>query len=254
MKKSKMYKFISKTYNEFKIFIEADTLPDIEIELFAEDNNVYAFFDTDELSVKEYKIHVNHKLFDCHERYVRSILFHEFTHLYDHIVLEDVFDNDELASMTDYTEYHASQIEMLSQLYTDIKDIKVKKKASSTIWYANNNVDINHYLIYPLVDMATITQQDINVMSNLNSNKFAKRFVRAKTCAVYYFAKLDVCSKYIDGTIIDLFTPEYPFFEDFNELHNILNNNTLGLKQKAYRLKVWNGYFRNKFIKHYIKK
>lgn len=61
---------------------------------------------------------VSNVLFSYNDQYIKSILFHEFTHIYDtNITFKEIINNENLISAINaYTEYHASQIEILSNI------------------------------------------------------------------------------------------------------------------------------------------
>lgn len=53
--------------------------------------------------------------FLCKMRFAKPTLYHEFTHIYDHIIMNQLGIEQEYAYRV-YTEYHASQIQMMAKL------------------------------------------------------------------------------------------------------------------------------------------
>ena len=107
-------------YNKYTSQSSYRYLPDINLKEIKEDG-VLAYFDFNELIDKKYNLKINKNIFQYNNNYIKSILFHEFTHLYDYINLKDsIEENDLMQIMNSYSEYHASQIELLSQIYDNV--------------------------------------------------------------------------------------------------------------------------------------
>lgn len=252
MKKSKLFKAVYKFYEEYKIFINSSTLPDITIEIIDNNEDAFAYFHMDDLEMQRYILYVKESLFDYNEKFVKSILFHEFTHLYDFLQYTELFSKEDTRLLMCYcSEYNASKIEFLCQLYANLDNIKVKKKMTDTVWYKQSNEQINNYIINPLADLLVIIENDYNDMQKISNHEFAKRFVCSERFAVYYFGKLDACRQYIEGTILDMFKSTYPFYDNFNDLHNILNNESTSIGEKVPKLKEWNEIYKNKYYKYF---
>ena len=253
MRKSKLFKAVYKFYNEYKIFINSPNLPDIKIELIENDEDAFAYFHLDNLEIQKYILYVKESLFDYNEKFTKSILFHEFTHLYDFLQYAKTFSKEDTRILMNYcSEYNASKIELLCQLYTSLDKIKVKKKITDTLWYKQNNERINNYIIYPLADLLVIIEDTHNDMQRINDYEFAKRFVQSEKFSIYYFGKLDVCEQYINGNIIDVFKPMYPFYNILNELHNILHDEFILIEEKIVKLKKWSEVYKNEYYKHFL--
>lgn len=253
MKKSKLFKTIYKFYEEYKIFINSATLPDIKIEIIDNDEDAFSYFHMDDLEVQKYILYVKESLFDYNEKFTKSILFHEFTHLYDFLQYTKIFSKEDTRLLMNYcSEYNASKTELLCQLYnTNLDEIKVKKKLTKTLWYKQNNEQVNNYIMYPLADLLAIIEDDHNDMKNISGHEFAKRFVRSEQFAVYYFGKLDACKQYIQGTVLDMFKSTYPFYDNFNDLHNILNSKSNSTVEKIIALKEWTETYKNTYYKYF---
>ena len=63
---------------------------------------------------------------------------------------------------------------------------------------------------------------------------------------IYYFGKLDVCNKYVQGGVTDLFKKEEPFYQELNQLHLILQNSA-NVIDKADLILAYSRYFENAF-------
>ena len=131
-------------------------LPEFNINLF-NNKNAFAYLEYEELLQNKNILYIDTNLFAYNDNFVKSIIFHEFTHLNDFNYLKDKFNKIQLLElMQTYSEYHASQIELLSQLYNSLIGIQKRVNRNQKIWYKNEQQSINEHLIYPLADGLTI--------------------------------------------------------------------------------------------------
>lgn len=114
-----MEKKILTYYNEYKQFVEETNLPEITL-LNANNLNTrktLAYTKAEFLRMPIVPIYYTDKLFSYPEQFYKSILFHEFTHIYDaHIFFKEKEFNDFILLMRTFSEYHAAQIELASSL------------------------------------------------------------------------------------------------------------------------------------------
>lgn len=221
-------------------------LPEFNINLF-NNKNAFAYLEYEELLQNKNILYIDTNLFAYNDNFVKSIIFHEFTHLNDFNYLKDKFNKIQLLElMQTYSEYHASQIELLSQLYNSLIGIQKRVNRNQKIWYKNEQQSINEHLIYPLADGLTILDTSYKNFSNLSKEEFYKKCSNAKTFMIYYFGKLDVCNKYVQGGVTDLFKKEEPFYQELNQLHLILQNSA-NVIDKADLIFAYSRYFENAF-------
>ena len=112
---------INKIYNyyeEYKKFMNITEIPNIEIILNTENHptDSTAFVEI----TSDITLHIDSDVFTYNENYIRGILFHEFTHVYDYVRLKDKENFKDILGT--WSEYHASQIELLANLgYANIE-------------------------------------------------------------------------------------------------------------------------------------
>lgn len=115
-------------YNEYK-----DKYPDIKYPELTEDNLSYANdvnfwfeFSGKELYKNNYNLVICMKVFCLKDEYIKSMLFHEFTHLHDSIILKKLPFNKYKDIMASYSEINAAYIEF-DYLFSN-KSISTKTK------------------------------------------------------------------------------------------------------------------------------
>lgn len=237
----KILKLVERYHN----FINCE-LPKFDIKL-SNNKNSFAYFEYEELLENTNILYIDTNLFNYDDDFAKSILFHEFTHLNDFNYLKDKFNKIQLLKlMQTYSEYHASQIELLSQLYNSLIGIQKRVNKNQKIWYKNEQQSINEHLIYPLADGTAILDASYNDFTNLSDEDFYKKCLNARTFMMYYFGKLDACNKYVQGGVIDLFKKEEPFYQELNQLHLILQN-SVNVIDKADLILAYSRYFENAF-------
>lgn len=80
---------IKEYYSEYKRFMNENCLPEIN-PIFNINNrineNILAYVNIDEMDKLEIPIYIDTKIFLYDENYLKSILFHEFTHIFDKVI------------------------------------------------------------------------------------------------------------------------------------------------------------------------
>lgn len=106
---------IEEIYQEYQTKYKV-SLPKIDKVHFVSNQDFWAEFNASDLYNKKYELYIDSSLFDTNNKFIRQILFHEFTHLYDSLnYIEKTFD-DYKKIMISYSEFHASQREMIERL------------------------------------------------------------------------------------------------------------------------------------------
>lgn len=102
--------FVDECRNEYcKEFTE---IPNIEDVQFGKLNNVYAYFLKEDLRNKKYILYISFDIIELPNISIKSILFHEFTHVADSLSFGEYNDEDFADIMFTYSEMHGSEIEM----------------------------------------------------------------------------------------------------------------------------------------------
>ena len=137
-------KYFNLWYEEYKDFVNVKDLPDIKIEPFIDTESPRCYIDP-----KNYKIvHANQlNYYVLGEKSTKSIAFHEFTHVYDHYLLQqnNIVDKENHAFI--YHEYHATIIEMMCALgfknITEIPEININ---TSKVYLGMKHHELRRYL------------------------------------------------------------------------------------------------------------
>lgn len=243
-----MDKYVQNCYLDYKKFMKQTNIPDIE-PIFDVDGasikNTVAYVENDDLRKSIIPIYISKDLFSYNEQYYKSKLFHEFTHIFDaNVTFEKIYDEDELLKlMSSYSEYHASQIELLSLLkYKVISPIVKKFNLNTKIYEKNEYKTIQDYLLTPLVDALTILDKDRNAYTLLTDNEYNIKYVTAEKNIFYYLGKYRVCDVYADKK-------PHNFFHEFGVFENDVQNIYCSLKSKDFTNILNNT---NNFMMHYL--
>ena len=236
---------INKLLKQYETFID-NNIPDVNVEII-ETENRFAYFEFEELLDNKNLLYLNEVLFQYDDEFVKSIIFHELTHLYDFYSMRDSFDDVTLCRlMLTQSEYNASQIEILSQIYNSLTGIKQRVNKFKKIIYENELQNINECIIPPLASALSIIESDKSRYRTLSIQEFSKIYSNTERYMIYYFGKLDACNKYVQGGVVDLFKKEEPFYNELNQLHLILQNSS-NIVDKAELILKYSKYFENAF-------
>lgn len=225
-----MEKMIYNLYEKYKVYIHERSLPDI-IPIDATEyniNNNLAFLKSEFVYQNPIPVYYDKKLFKYEEQFYKSILYHEFTHIYDiHVGFKNIKDKDIFTLLTStYSEYHASQIELLSQINSNsIADAIDNLDINSNMIYKDEHLNLNQYLIIPLADFTSVLDNDNSTYQNLAEFEFARQYVNVEKNIMYYLGKYDTCKSFASGTIFNLLEKNCPVFvNDIEEIHVILKS------------------------------
>lgn len=225
-----MEKKILTYYNEYKQFVEETNLPEITL-LNANNLNTrktLAYTKAEFLRMPIVPIYYTDKLFSYPEQFYKSILFHEFTHIYDaHIFFKEKEFNDFILLMRTFSEYHAAQIELASQLKIEkYSDIVNKFQTKNIMMYRNEKCNIQNYLLFTLSEVTQVLDSNTHAFKLLNDNEFNTLFVNTETQLFYYLGKIDLCKKYGKNKIYDLLLDNHcnEFKQDILKIHSMVSN------------------------------
>ena len=156
-------------------------------------------------------LYVDKTLFSFNKNFYRAILFHEFTHIYDNLKLcknvKDIYKHIEI--MSTYSEFHASQVEILTNLELPCVLPNVYKiNMTDKLYYKHEYLNVEQYLLYPLADSTVILQKKPKSFKDLSSEEYNITYVKSKKSLMYYLGKYSIC---------DLFAKPKPhnFFNEF---------------------------------------
>ena len=234
-------------YGEFKKFINNTMLPEIN-PIIKDDKydslSSYAYVDRDFLNLSPIHLYISSKLFTYKEQFYKSILYHEFTHIYDYYITFSSL-NKEIRDkmMSIYSEYHASQIEILANIgYERAYNIFKKFSVNTKLVLEDEIVNVDKYLLFPLSSSLAIIDNDPMAFYELDNQEYSKNYVKARNNAIYYLGKFSVCEKFAK-------TKPYVAFHNFLEFESDIRTLYLYLKQKDYNNII---KAENDFMMHYF--
>lgn len=189
--------FVQQEYVKYKYFMDADWMPEITISENANCNaymSVYPY----EIYNKQYILHIkilpNLKNEETRKNYC-SLLFHEFTHIYDVLCVlnqnKNISYDDLYVKIINYTESHATYVELMKQCgfskYTDHRILS----EDTIVTIHNFTGSLNE-----IIKREYITAQDI---SNENILTYRKYLIEIK----YFWGVLWFYNQYVAEYIID---------------------------------------------------
>lgn len=148
--------------------------------------------------------------FLCKTKFAKPTLYHEFTHIYDHIIMNQLGIQQEYVYHV-YTEYHASQIQMFAKL-----------NAVTQFGTVDNN--INHKSI---CDKLLSDKTDFSKRVSLLNLFTTKGFSKAVDLFCYYVGKVNVFLHYFseyDNILLDL-----------HEFINIFGDNIIPIQKALFQ-------------------
>nr|DAP35475.1 MAG TPA: peptidase [Caudoviricetes sp.] len=223
---------INKYYDEYKNFMKISDMPLIvPVERKeAGDYNALAYLDRDFIKGNAIPIMYMDFLFDYNESFIRSIFFHEFTHIYDANKSFENLDESEINIAIDsFSEYHASQIEMASQLgmknKNDIFALSRKFKTGCKMMCKEESMDIQNYILCSLADITNVLMSPQYSFSNKPNYLFEKEYSDIERRIFYYYGKYDLYNKYSGKNMPDLLISNCPeFSKEINNIHDVLKS------------------------------
>lgn len=92
------------------------SIPQIQKIIIQKNDNIWAKFQANDLYNKKYKLYINTNLLKMNKKFIKQILFHEFTHLRDSALFLNRDIEEYKNIMSSYSEFHASECEMIERL------------------------------------------------------------------------------------------------------------------------------------------
>lgn len=154
--------------------------------------------------------------------------------------------------MFTYSEYHASKVELISQI--GIKSMNSRGKHFSNdinFIYKDEEMNVNNYILYPLADALAVLEADKNEFYCDDSLEFSSKCVNTERNMLYYFGKLDAAHKYFNSELIDMFEKTHPsLYDELFSLHTLLDMN-IDIRQRISIMKTTSEEFVEAFYKHF---
>lgn len=210
---------IYKYFDEFKKEQKCEKLPKFSIDQ-NDNGDSFGRFDFNELQNKQYILHLNCKLGNYPDQFIKSILWHEFTHFYDYCELENKLVADDLLTyMTSHSEYHAAQNELMCQIKYSLIN---KKKV--VLYYKNEEYTIQDYMILALSNLTAIVDVNRDKYQNYTEEQLLRECISAQKFLFYYLGKLKIAQGFSQEEIIDLLSNENSVFQgNFNTIKTVLD-------------------------------
>jgi len=137
-------------YAQYRQFMNHNQLPTIQYMIHSQDEENLTYwgkFISEDLYNKIYTLHISDKLLTKEILFQESILFHEFTHLYDSLFLLNYPIDDFKTVMKYYSEYHAEKIKLMKLLeYGSMCDKKCVYPNQEVLW-DNGYVFLYDYIL-----------------------------------------------------------------------------------------------------------
>lgn len=182
---------IKQYYKEFKDFIGCTaSLPQIKPIKIYYDNNILAYVDLNEIRQEEIPLYYTDELVKQPIQCVKSKIFHEFTHIYDaNIQFANMSSNSLADIMNTYSEFHASQVEMLVALgYKKFPTQRVKFNDSTKL-FSMNEYKVPYEYVLDELNYCLIEYPEIDEYSSLTDTEFLQRFYKSLKHMMYFLGK-----------------------------------------------------------------
>ena len=138
---------VDKAYKEFQEFMKTPNMPPYKFQYIRQNGTTIA---EERYENNRYNLIIADTLCTIHKYEAKSILFHEFTHIWDSEQLTNIykFAHDDRKTPYVYKEIHAEQVKTLYLLgCKNIDDLENVDKTKSNFWYRKNSYNIYDYLI-----------------------------------------------------------------------------------------------------------
>lgn len=174
-------------------------LPEIQNIVFLNKTNSWASFSQDNLFNKRYILYVDTQLFSQDIRFIKQILFHEFTHIVDSLSFLDTEFKEFNHIMISYSEFHASKREMIERIEQSCQDII---DLQSMVYYT---CEEPLYLL-----MSHSFQVMKNSLNKMETNNGKENFYYDPRLVYYFYGYVSALKFYgIDYIIPILQIPQY---------------------------------------------
>ena len=236
-----MYDYIIKCYEEYKIFmdIKENILPRI-VPIMITNTNALAYLNGYEINNNPRNLYYNANLRQKRKDFVKAILFHEFTHLLDEIVLsKQYFGNDYDIIMSTRSEYQASQIELACKIgFKNIRSLQKINISNTFVPCEDKLQNIQDDYLQPMADALTIIDKPNEYYYNFSAEKYYETYKIFATKTMYYLGKNNFCKQISLSKIPDItasaYGEFYPFIHEIEKC--ILNKKYAELPQNYNKL------------------
>lgn len=174
---------VIRIYKDYQLFMNWKDAPSIEIEIFNNDPDKLAWVEPPAEENTHFILHIFEGLKARCQKDYESVLFHEFTHVFDHVNLFPIFEKIGAQNVFAwYSEANAVVIAMMNLL--DFQNIKQEKliDLSETIGYRNEEKTLREYF-------------DL-MFDEIKLNLTSKDFINTGKHLQYYFGCLKFFVKY----------------------------------------------------------
>ena len=234
-----MENYVEQCYDEYKIFMnleKSDSLP-IILPIICEDlnketNAPLAYVQPNNVLLPAVPLYISKHLFDYSEQFQKSIFFHEFTHIMDaNLIFSNYNQKDLEALMSTYSEYHASQAELLCNIgFENVKEFRQLDLDNTFVVGAEGVEPITQNYLEPLVKALGIMDKPSNTYQNLNAIEYYRNYSLFEKTTMYYLGKRKLCEnlsiKRIQNITEKNYGEFYPFIKNIElciEKHDFRN-------------------------------
>ncbi len=234
--------------NEFLNFINE---PNIEFpEIFAKEakedcrEQTLAYVDRIELYNPVVNIYYNKNLTSCVFQYQKALIFHELTHIYDGRIAFPGKKDQELAPILAlYSEYHASQIEIMCNLgFKSINDFLKIDINNTNIAHKDQIIHLSTGLLSPLIGAYSIVNHSREEYYYYTKQDYYNVYHDFESRTMYYIGKISICQKYGYPLISDSIQKYYPDYAPcIYEIWGAIENKEFE-KLNDLRNQLWNRF------------
>lgn len=246
-----MKDFILQCYKEYVKFmdLEPNFLPQIEpikitIENITNGSRPYAYINSDETGDNPRKLYYSSKLSQYHKDFIKSIIFHELTHLLDEIELSKTYSDKKYSTiMNTYSEYHASQIELACKVgFRNIHSFHKINLDKTFVPYEDKTRKITADYLQPLADSSLIIERPTNYYHEIPCDEYYRYYKTFEAKVMYYLGKKNFCKKYSLTKIPDITQKTYgEFYPIIHSIEQSIINNDLDSLPTLIN-QLWNKY------------
>ena len=145
--------------------------------------------------------------------------------------------------MSSFSEYHASQIEILTILgYENINKVNEKFHLNKTVYYKDSFMDIENYLIRPLADALTGLNKPRLFYIISNKRQYIEKYTLTERSIMYYLGKYNIAQRYA-------MEEPHNFFDKFLAFQNDINDLYMNLQNRNFDRII---IAKDNFMKHYL--
>lgn len=214
--------FINKIYSEYQIKYNI-ILPKINNVILSQNDNFWARFLAHELYERKYNLYIDNKLLEQDERFIKPVLFHEFTHVADCMEFINTEYETYRNYMTSYSEFHAAKIEM-------------KERIEQTIPYRNHSsLSLQTEIMYTdKITIKSFMDQSFGFMKNdllkMSKNSDFSNFFYNTNHIYYFFGYYSALKEYEVTYKYNLYETTPEFIICINNIEKTLINPNLDTK------------------------